>query len=67
MTRRDTRARVLRLEEKRRAAAPDPVRVTVTRRIVDSGEEGSGPQVCRTERRTFCLYPEALTGRRRAK
>lgn len=59
MTRRDTRARVLRLEEKRRAAAPDPVPVTVTRRIV-----GSDGQTVDTVRRTFCLYPEALTGRR---
>ena len=55
------RARLLALEDRAKAAKPDPVpvTVTVTRRIV-----GSDGQTVDAVRRTFYLYPEALTGRR---
>lgn len=55
-------ARLEALEDRAKTAKPDPVRVTVTRRIV-----GEGGQTVDTVRRVFYLYPEALTGQGWAK
>ncbi len=51
------RARVSKLEGQK-VRRGDPVRVVITRQIVGHGAEG--PEVLRTVRRVFDLYPEGV-------